>query len=332
MKTYTELEIESQFETLKRILERKDELLREVKSLNIKDYDEVVFVGCGSSYYISLIGVSFFRKLFSLPSEAIPGGEALLSPDIHFKSDKRYLVFLVSRSGESTETVRAGEFLKKNYNTKIVSLTTEPESSLVKIGDISIILDEAREKSVVMTQSFTAMVTFFLLLFRTWKGEKIFGIDLINKAGEFYLNKREEIKELLKEREFEHFVFLGQGYAYGLTQEGALKVKEMSIGFSEGFHSLEYRHGPKSIITRRSLVFMFPLFPEEEKKLAKELESLGGKVVFLGEEWGLPQDINKEFLYLFWIPIFHEFGLQRALFKGLNPDNPKNLTKVVKLD
>ncbi len=332
MKTYTELEIESQFETLKKILGRKNELLKEVRDLNIEDYDEVIFVGCGSSYYISLIGVSFFRKLFSLPSEAIPGGEVLLSPDTHLKSDKKYLVFLISRSGESTETVRAGEFLKANYNTKIISLTTEPESSLVKIGDISIILDEAREKSVVMTQSFTAMVTFLLSLFRTWKGEEIFDVNLVDNAEEFYLSKRDKIKELLREREFEHFVFLGQGYAYGLAQEGALKVKEMSIGFSEGFHSLEYRHGPKSIITRRSLIFIFPLFPKEEKKLAEELESLGGKVVYLDEGWGLPGDVDKEFLYLFWIPMFHEFGLQRALFRGLNPDNPKNLTKVVKLD
>ncbi len=332
MKTYTESEIVSQFGVIERFLDNQESFLKPLNDVKLEEYDEVIFIGCGSSYYISLVGVSFFRSLFSMYAEAIPGGEVLLSPDTHLSKKRKYLVFLISRSGESTETVKAGEFLKKNYDTTIVSLTTEKESSLVKIGDISIILEDAREESVVMTRSFTAMVTFLLALFRYWKRESIFDKALVEEASKFYNNKREEIKALLREREFEHFVFLGQGYAYGLAQEGALKVKEMSIGFSEGFHSLEYRHGPKSIITRRSLVFIFPLAYEEERKLAKELETLGAKVILMGEEWGIPNNVEKEFLYLFWIPIFHELGFQRALFKGLNPDNPKNLTKVVKLD
>ncbi len=332
MKTYTEKEIGAQFETLKKFLKRKDEILKEVSALNLKEYDKVVFVGCGSSYYISLVALSFFRRLFSLCSEAIPGGEVLLSSDTHLKKDEKILAFLVSRSGESTETVKAAEFLKENYKATIISLTTEKDSALAKIGDITVVLDDAKEESVVMTQSFTTMVAFFLALFRGWKGKEIFDENLVDKAEEFYNKKKEEIKALLGEREFEHFVFLGQDYAYGLSQEGALKVKEMSIGFSEGFHSLEYRHGPKSIITRRSLVFMFPLFQKEEKKLGEELEGLGAKVIFMDESWGVPSGIDKEYLFLFWIPIFHEFGLQRALFRGLNPDNPKNLTKVVKID
>ncbi|HID16146.1 MAG TPA: SIS domain-containing protein [Candidatus Atribacteria bacterium] len=332
METYTEKEIRGQFGALRKILSKKQNLTKEVKEIRVEDYDGVIFVGCGSSYYISLIALSFFRELFSNCSEAIPGGEILLSPETHLKEDKKYLVFLISRSGESTETVRAGEFLKKNYDTTLVSLTTEPDSSLVKIGDISIILDDAREKSVVMTQSFTVMVAFFLALFRGWKNIEIFDEEMVDKAEKFYKTTRDKIKSLLSDRDFDHFVFLGQGYAYGLAQEGALKVKEMSIGFSEGFHSLEYRHGPKSIITDKSLIFIFPLFYDEEKRLAEELEDLGGKVLFLGEEWGILDDIDKNYRFLFWIPIFHEFGLQRALYRGLNPDNPKNLTKVVKLD
>ncbi len=332
MKTYTETEINTQFDSVKKFLKERASLLEEVLRVNPEEYDEVLFVGCGSSYHLALSGVSLFREYFSPPAQAIPGSEVFLSPETHFKKDKKYLVFLLSRSGESTETVMAGEFLKKEYNATILSITTEPESTLVKIGDISVILKDAREVSVVMTQSFTVMFTFLVTLFKEWKKEKIFDEGVVDKAQEFYNSKKEELKALLKDREFEHFVFLGQGYTYGLAQEGALKVKEMSISFAEAFHSLEYRHGPKSIVTRRTLVFMLPLYYQEEKKLAQELESLGAKVVFMGDEWGIPKGINREFLYLFWVPIFHEFGLQNAFFKGVNPDNPKNLTKVVKID
>ena len=332
MKTYTEIEIDSQFNAVRSFLAKEKNLLADVSKIKTEDYDEVLFVGCGSSYYISLAALSFFKELFPNCAEAIPGGELLLSPETHVKKDKKYLAFLISRSGDSTETVRAAEFLKKNYNVTIVALTTEPESSLVEKGDTTVILEDARERSVVMTQSFTVMVTFFLNLFRIWKNMEPMQTSIVDQAEQFFKETRHRMKDILEERNFEHFVLLGQGFAYGLSQEAALKVKEMSIGFSEGFHSLEYRHGPKSIITEKSLVFIFPLFPEEEKKLAKEIESLGGKVLFLGEEWGIPSNIDKHYLYLYWIPIFHEFGLRRALFKGLNPDNPKNLSKVVKIN
>ena len=332
MKTYTEIEIENQFNAVRSFLAKEKDLLKSVSEIKVEEYDEVLFIGCGSSYYISLVALSFFKELFYNCAEAIPAGELLLSPDTHVKKDKKYLAFLISRSGDSTETVRAAEFLKKNYNVTIVALTTEPDSSLVEKGDHTVILKDAREKSVVMTQSFTVMVAFFLNLFRRWKNIETMQADIVDHAEQFFKETRHKMKDVLKERNFEHFVLLGQGFAYGLSQEAALKVKEMSIGFSEGFHSLEYRHGPKSIITKKSLVFIFSLFPEEERKLAKELEGLGGRVLFFGEEWGIPSNIDKHYLYLYWIPIFHEFGLQRALFKGLNPDNPKNLSKVVKID
>ncbi len=332
MKTYTEKEIDSQFENIKKFLKKKDSLLKDVLNLSVEDFDGVLFVGCGSSYHIGLYAKALFGRRFSVPAQAIPGGEILLSPETHLWKEKKYLVFLISRSGESTETVKAGELLRENYNTTIVSITTEPKSSLTKIGDISIVLDDAREESVVMTQSFTIMITLFLVLFRQWKGENILSEEIVEEAKIFFNNKKEEIKAILSEREFNHFVFLGQDYAYGLSLEGALKIKEMAIEFSEGFHSLEYRHGPKSIVTHESLIFISPLFTEQEKKLAEELTSLGAKVVFMGEEWGIPKGIESDFLYLFWLPVFHELGLQRALNKGINPDNPKNLSKVVRLN
>ena len=41
--------------------------------------------------------------------------------------------------------------------------------------------------------------------------------------------------------------FLGRGWAYGLAQEAALKVREASSGWTEAYLAMEYRHGPISI-------------------------------------------------------------------------------------
>ena len=53
-----------------------------------------------------------------------------------------------------------------------------------------------------------------------------------------------------------HFVFLGGGANYGIALEGALKLQEMAITYTQGFHPGEYRHGPVSLVDARTAVVM----------------------------------------------------------------------------
>ena len=55
-------------------------------------------------------------------------------------------------------------------------------------------------------------------------------------------------------RQFADYVCLGQGALYGLACETALKVTEMSVSYSQSFHTLEFRHGPKSIVAPETLI------------------------------------------------------------------------------
>ena len=85
------------------------------------------------------------------------------------------------------------------------------------------------------------------------------------------------IQEFATKRRFDDYVFLGQGVHYWLAQEAALKVTELSSSYTQFYHSLEFRHGPRSIAGPKTLItfFMSDVAAEAETKLCAQLKGLG---------------------------------------------------------
>jgi glucosamine--fructose-6-phosphate aminotransferase (isomerizing) len=110
----------------------------------------------------------------------------------------------------------------------------------------------------------------------------------------------------------------------------------MSLSHSEPFHFMEFRHGPKSMVTPSSLVIGLRSTVNglQEAAVLEDVRSLGGRTVDMAEagsevrfESGL-QEAVQNVLYL---PVGQMIAFERALSKGLNPDRPTNLDTVVKL-
>jgi len=138
---------------------------------------------------------------------------------------------------------------------------------------------------------------------------------------------------------------LGQGAHYWLAQEAALKLTEMSSSYAQAYHTLEFRHGPKSIAGRDTLItFLLSLAAaEEESLLVEELKKLGAATLVIANratpalrrnsdlliELGLDEP---EYARMAMTSIPAQLlGLAVGLGKGLNPDVPKNLTRAVVL-
>ena len=86
------------------------------------------------------------------------------------------------------------------------------------------------------------------------------------------------VREFVGARQFADYVCLGQGPFYGLACETALKVTEMSVSYAQSFHTLEFRHGPKSIVGPETLI-MFLLSEQgydAECEVLQEIKGLGG--------------------------------------------------------
>jgi glucosamine--fructose-6-phosphate aminotransferase (isomerizing) len=274
--------------------------------------------------------------MVGLSARAFPASELLLHPDCSYTAKKTLLV-AISRSGETTETLRACEaFLNKGRGT-LLTLSCYPEMPLATLGTLNIILPSGQERSVAQTRAFSTLYLSSLVMICLWAGR----LDLFDsfahlpEAGRMVLEKAQPISlEIGADPSLDRFYWLGSGARYGLAAELSLKMKEMSLTHSEPFHFLEFRHGPKSMVNPSScLIGLQAQESNFEKAVLDEMTSLGGKVVDLGQVAGLTEfrEMDEILQNILLLPVGQLIAFYRSISKGLDPDLPTNLDAVVKL-
>ena len=345
--TQTRREIQEQpevwEETIKRLKGLKPELEERFHDL---DYEKLVFFGGGTSYYLAQTAASTFRHFTGIETVAAPSSEILLFPEDYISATDGWktLCCSFSRSGKTSETVKAASFAKENFNLPVYGFTCYEESKLAGSTDFTVRFPEAKEESVVMTKSFTSMLVGLIKTASILEAHP--PVDSLPRFGTGLLESYFDLAEkIFKGAEYDRFVFLGGGPLYGIASESMLKLKEMALETTEVFHPLEYRHGPKSTADKDTLVALYLSDSgyEQEVKLIPELRELEATVVTIGESLSESAKDNSSYsieldtglgeyvrtpLYL---PFAQSLGLNLAFKKNLDPDSPKNLTQVVEL-
>ncbi|MGC1605937.1 MAG: SIS domain-containing protein [Candidatus Acidiferrum sp.] len=307
-----------------------------------------LFVACGSSYYLSQTIAAQWTRLLQTTCSAVPASELLFAPDDVLRRTGARQVVLVSRSGKTTEVLRAAEMLKERAEIRTLGVTCNGSSVLGELCTHTVKLPWADEKSMVMTRSFTSILLLFERLGAKFAGdaELASALDVLpEKTTRWLAANADKIRALGTKRKFADFVFLGQGAHYWLAQEAALKLTEMSSSYAQAYHTLEFRHGPKSIASDETLItfLLSEAAAVEEILLVGELKKLGAAILAVTNratpllrrdcdlviELGLDEP---EYVRMARTAIPAQLlGLAVGLRKGLNPDVPKNLTRAVVL-
>ena len=341
-------EILSQPECWKRCL---DELDRSKKLEAVRERftgTEWLFIGCGSSYYVALSAASTMTMLTGQRARAIPASEILFGPEFVLSSSSQLVPVLISRSGRTSEVLRAAELLKSR-RVPTLAITCATQEALEGLATATIVLPAADEKSTVMTRSFSSMLLALQQLAATVAGDSKSSESLRElpaAAAPVLQPVVGKIRKFVEDHDFADYVYLAQGALYGLACEGALKVMEMSVSYAQAFHTLEFRHGPKSIVSRETLlVFLLSETGyEEEVSVLEEMKSLGATTLAIVNRSDararaaadLLVELNLEVPELARLApyLFAEqlLGLFTGLKKGLDPDSPRNLSRVVILD
>lgn len=302
------------------------------------DYDDVIFTGCGSTYYLALAAAALTQELTGVAARGVPASEVWLYPAAAYSADRNTLLVAVSRSGTTTETVRAVQSFQSNGKGMVVTLTCYPEGDLARLGDLNLVLTSGQEKSVAQTRAFSVLFLAATFLAHTWAGKNAQALEALPDVCQSLLKTHEGTAVRLgRDQGFDRFYFLGSGPRYGLACELSLKMKEMTLSHSEPFHVLEFRHGPQSMITDTTL--MVGLLSErngdKERAVLSEAKARGARVLSLADadadvafDSGVPESLRNP-LYL---PILQRLAFERSLAKGLDPDRPHNLQSVVKID
>jgi glutamine---fructose-6-phosphate transaminase (isomerizing) len=308
-----------------------------------------LFVGCGTSFYLADAAATSWTLLTGEPTRAVPGSEILLYPALTRSEPANLHAVVISRSGHTSEAVRAAHALRKDIQIPTIGITCAKKSELEAECDSTLVLKTADEKSMVMTRSFTSMLISLQWLAATRAGNAKFRESLEVMAAEFAAripSLVEQMERFVDRHSFENYVFLGQGPFHGLAREAALKVMEMSCSYSQSFHTLEFRHGPKAIVTPGTALtfFVSQAGRQAEVEVLEEMRELGGvtitvcnkadEAIHKASELVLELNLPGEELPRLAAHIVPSqlMGFFTGIRKGLNPDQPKNLTRVVVLD
>ncbi|MBT2498211.1 sugar isomerase [Agromyces sp. ISL-38] len=282
-------ELASQPETWARAAELHDE-----QALLPGPGSRVAVVGCGTSWFIAQSYAWLREASGHGETDAFAASEAFV--------DRGYdAVVALTRSGTTTEVLQLVDGLRGRVRT--IGVIGDAASPLVDLVDEAVTLPFADEQSVVQTR----FATTALALFRASLGERLDG-----PIADAERAIAEELDPRLTKAE--QYTFLGHGWAVGLAHEAALKMREASQSWTESYPSMEYRHGPISIAAPGRVTW----------HLGEAPEGLDAEVAATGAHFESGSlDPMAELVRA------QRVALARARARGLDPDEPRNLTRSV---
>ena len=258
----------------------------------------VAIVGCGTSF--------FMAQSFAELREGSGHGETDAFPASEFPTSRSYdSLVALTRSGTTTELLRLLDTMRSGTGPRTVAITADPHTPVIDLVDHGVVLDFADERSIVQTR----FATTSLALWRAWLDEDL---TAVIEQG------RSALTDPLPPRTLEsaQFTFLGSGMSVGIANEAALKLREASQSWTESYPAMEFRHGPISVVGRTSTVWVFGQPPPG---LLEDLQATGAYV----ESSGL--DPMADLIRA------QRLAVALAEAKGLNPDEPRHLTRSVVL-
>ena len=303
---------------------------------------EVVFTGCGSGLNVGCQTAPTFQHFTGVRARAVPAADVAFFPDTALTQANDYVIVLISRSGETTETVLAGE-MARSRGLRTLAVTCCPDSALARNADDALILAVAAEKSVTTTQSLTSMVLAGQLLTAHVAGNDNYFRQLRrlpDLGGRLVEGCRPLGKTIAEDGRIRKFAFVANAPLYGLARECQLKIKEMVLLQSDCYPLLDFRHGPKSNVDAHMLVTVLASdgMRAEETVFIKEMKGLGGIILVLCDEAtetirGLADylvearsGLSEYARGILYMPVIHHLAYYRSLLEGQDPDNPANLT------
>ncbi|MFC5468391.1 SIS domain-containing protein [Cohnella suwonensis] len=316
------------------------------KYLSDATFEEVVFIGSGSSYYQAQTMATTFRLWLGRSAIALPSSDVFLFRDQSVARGRKTLLVGVSRSGESSEVLLALDSVKDLADWTTCGITCYEQSRLGTMTEC-LVSPLGQEQSTVMTKSFSSMTFMMQAAIAQAAGDALPAQmeDVLALDGDVVARAKTFSDDLVQANDFNKYIYLGMGAYFGLAQEVCLKLKEMSYVWTESFGTLEFRHGPKSVVEPGTLVCLLVSegAREYELKVAEEMKEFGAFVLLVTAAAGADTEfadavfevggaaLSDEARAVLYLPALQYLGFYTAMKRGVDPDHPRNLTQVVKI-
>jgi glucosamine--fructose-6-phosphate aminotransferase (isomerizing) len=256
------------------------------------------------------------------------------------------LVVAISQSGESTDTNVVLEQAKAS-GARTVGITNEAGSTLARLADHVILVRAGKEKSVAATKTYTGQIlAFYLLAYALGAKLKPADLERIPAWAATALTLEPAVTALAPRFRFmEQAVVVGRGLNYANAFEFALKMMETCYVVAERFSSADFLHGPIALVERGFPMFLFApsgvTWPTMAEMLAK-LKQLRAETLVVTDRMNpeakeratceliIPARIPELYTVIPYIIPAQIFAARLAAEKGLDPDQPRTLSKITR--
>jgi glucosamine--fructose-6-phosphate aminotransferase (isomerizing) len=336
-------EIRQQPEALERTL--KGELRRVERFRRLMQQHRprlIVLVARGTSDNAALFGRYLLEITTGIPvSLAAPSIATLYEAPLDYRDA---LVVAISQSGESTDTNLVLERARAG-GAMTLGITNEARSSLARIAEHVFLVRAGREKSVAATKTYTGqMLTMYLLAYALGGGVRMAELERVPEAVAAALRLESEMAALSERYRFmKNAVVVGRGLNYANAFEFALKMMETCYVVAERFSSADFLHGPIALVEQGFPVFAFAPLGKTWSSMGEmliKLRGLGAEIVSITDPDNrevekcstkvirLPRRTKEVLTPIPYIVPAQMFAACLASQKGLNPDQPRTLSKV----
>lgn len=319
--------------------EKKKELLK---------LDNIILLGCGTSYHAGMFGVNYLKELGGFNSVQLYDGAEFNENDIP-KQGKTGAI-LLSQSGETKDLHRCIQ-IGRVHDLFFIGVVNVVDSLIAREVDCGCYLNAGREVAVASTKAYTSQIIILNLIALWFAQEK----KIHNEKREKYIqdlrNLHMDIKKTVELCEksidnvlplFEHHscFILGKGKGESIAREGALKIKEISYIHAEGYSTSSLKHGPFALLHEGFPVVL--IAPDNEhyaknENAYEEIKSRHATIIYITDKEVEKENIirihkNDSFQDFLSIIPLQILAYKLSLARGLNPDMPRNLAKVVTVE
>jgi glucosamine--fructose-6-phosphate aminotransferase (isomerizing) len=322
----------------------------------LKNISNLIILGCGTSYFAGLYGMYFFKQTCNFNTVQVFDGAEFNNCDIPKIGETAFI--LISQSGETKDLHRCIEIAKSN-NATTIGVINVVDSLIAREVDCGIYCNAGKEVGVASTKAFTSQVVC-LSLAAIWFAQ-LHGInenkrvkmisDLHNLSNDFKSALgccSEQIQQTAKQISAHSMFLLGKGSDECIAKEGSLKIKEISYIHAEGYSSSSLKHGPFALLDENLPVIILNLDQIHKAKTlncCEEVASRNAPIIFITndeindniinnprncETVFVPE--NKTYASLLGVVPIQLLAYYLSVEKGINPDKPKNLAKVVTVE
>ena len=351
--TWTEEEIRQQPASWIRSLNNIDNLHASIDNfltpLLRKRELRIVLTGAGTSAFIGDIISPWLASHTGKNITAVPTTDLVTNPMDYLNAAHPLLLVSFARSGNSPESVAAVELanqcVPECYH---LSITCNEAGSLYQTAVNSdnayalLMPAETHDRGFAMTSSITTMMASCLAVFAPETINSHTFRDVADRCQTILTSLGDFSQSVFGNDPWKRIVYLGSGGLQGAARESALKVLELTAGKLAAFYDSPtgFRHGPKSLVDRETLVVVFvsshPYTRLYDLDLLAELrrDRQAMRVVAIAAETDpvveagphilLPPartfiDMEQAFCFLMYAQVF---ALSQSLRVGNTPDTP----------